>query len=149
MPPPSLAHQLAALLPELDRGIHRRLGRDFPHPAPPQSQQALLRLVESDDGITIRQAADRLLMKPNNVSALVTQLTERGLLERVQDRDDKRVAHLRLTATARRDLAAIAELTSGYVAEALPFLTDGELDALGSALGALRSLARHMHAANS
>ncbi|GAA2493197.1 MarR family winged helix-turn-helix transcriptional regulator [Streptomyces gobitricini] len=142
-----VASRLAAVLPVLQRALDRRLAEDFPHPRPPEGQIALLRLVGERDGITVREAAGLLLMKPNNVSALVSQLTVGGMLERRQDPADKRVAHLHLTAEARRRLAAVHELSDGYVAEALHALTDGERDALGSAIGALYGLARHLHPA--
>ncbi|MFE9399331.1 MarR family winged helix-turn-helix transcriptional regulator [Streptomyces flavidovirens] len=142
-----IASGLAAVLPALHRALDRRLTQDFPHPKLPEGQLSLLRLVGERDGITVRKAADVLLMKPNNVSALVTQLAGLGLLERRQDPADKRVAHLHVTAEARHRLTAVGDLIDGYVVEALHTLTDGDLDAIGSALGALQGLARHIHPA--
>lgn len=95
----------------------------------------------------MREAAEALLMKPNNVSALVSQLTEQGLLERGQDSTDKRVVRLRLTPVARRRLAEVRALQAGHLGGALRALTEGELDALGSALGALESLTHGLRAA--
>ncbi|GHA97788.1 MarR family winged helix-turn-helix transcriptional regulator [Streptomyces chryseus] len=145
--PRRIASGLAAVLPALHRALDRRVAQDFPYPKPPEGHLALLRLVGDRDGVTVREAADVLLMKPNNVSALVTQLAGQGQLERRQDPADKRVAHLHLTAEARRRLTAVDTLMAGYVAEALHALTDGDLDAIGSALGALQGLARHIHPA--
>ncbi|MET9514383.1 MarR family transcriptional regulator [Streptomyces sp. NPDC002994] len=155
MPRPSASEQdlrhiasaMSAVLPALHRALDRRVAQDFPYPKPPEGQLALLRLVGERDGATVREAADVLLMKPNNVSALVTQLAGQGLLERRQDPADKRVAHLHLTAEARHRLAEVAHLMEGYVVDALRTLTDGDLDAIGSALGALRGLARQIHPA--
>jgi DNA-binding MarR family transcriptional regulator len=141
------AFELAALLPALHRALDRRIAQDFPHPKPPEAQLALLRFVGRREGATVREAAEALLMKPNNVSALVTQLTERGLLERRQDSADKRVAHLYPTATALAHLAEVRRLQESHLRGALVALTDGELDALGSALGALQSLTRALHPA--
>ncbi|MHC3473089.1 MarR family winged helix-turn-helix transcriptional regulator [Streptomyces sp. 7R007] len=140
-----VAAGLVACLPALARVLDRRVGQDFPHPKPPEAQIALLRHVEAQDGVTVREAAEALLMKPNNVSALVTQMTEQGLLERRPDPADKRVAHLHLTPTSRARLAAVNALMSTHVADALRELTEGELAALGSALGALTALDRHLH----
>jgi DNA-binding MarR family transcriptional regulator len=140
-----VAAVLAECLPALHRAVERRVEREFPRPKPPEGQLALLRFVSAHEGVTVREAARVLLMKPNNVSALVTQLTEQGLLERRQDSADKRVARLYPTATARRELAEVRRLETAQVARALGSLTDGELDALGSALGALTSLTRHFH----
>ncbi|MER5325531.1 MarR family winged helix-turn-helix transcriptional regulator [Streptosporangium roseum] len=140
-----VASVLVASLPALHRALERQVDREFPHPRLPEGQLALLWLVEEREGITVREAADALLMKPNNVSALVSQLTELELLERRQDPADKRVAHLHPTATARQRLAEVRRLKTAYVAHALHALTDGERDALGSVLGALTSLTRRLH----
>ncbi|WP_329576305.1 MULTISPECIES: MarR family winged helix-turn-helix transcriptional regulator [unclassified Streptomyces] len=135
-----VATVLVSCLPALARSMERQIGPHVQTPKPPEAQIALLRHVEANDGVTVRRAAEALLMKPNNVSALVTQLTEQGLLERRPDSADKRVAHLHLTSTSRQELAEVQDLMSGLVVRALRTMTDGELDALGSALGALEAL---------
>ncbi|GGY98616.1 MarR family winged helix-turn-helix transcriptional regulator [Streptomyces poonensis] len=141
-----VAAGLVACLPVLTRALDRQVARGYEHPKPSEAQLALLRHVEENDGVTVRAAAEALLMKPNNVSALVTQLTEQGLLERRQDAADKRVAHLHLTPTARRQVADVERLMGSHLAGALRALTEGELDALGSALSALSALTQHLHA---
>ncbi|MFH8800703.1 MarR family winged helix-turn-helix transcriptional regulator [Streptomyces sp. NPDC017936] len=141
-----VASGLAACLPALHRALDRRVAAAFPHPKPPEGQLLLLRFVAQREGATVREAAEALLMKPNNVSALVSQLTEQGELERRQDSTDKRVAHLYLTATSRRRIAEVRDLETAFLSEALLSLTDGEMDALGSALGALTSLTRRLRA---
>ncbi|MFB6958196.1 MarR family winged helix-turn-helix transcriptional regulator [Streptomyces sp. NPDC056309] len=137
-----VASVLVAVLPTLNRTLERRVVRDFPHPTLPEGQLALLRLAEERAGITVREAADALLMKPNNVSALVAQLTELGLLERRRDAVDKRIAHLHPTALATERLAEARGLKEAHMVRLLEALTDGEQDALGSACGALLALAR-------
>ncbi|CAM2965435.1 MarR family winged helix-turn-helix transcriptional regulator [Streptomyces albus] len=136
---------LAACLPALARALERRIGSEFPHPKPPEAQLALLRHVEAHDGVTVRRAAEALLMKPNNVSALVTQLTEQGLLERRQDPEDKRIAHLHLTAASRQQLTEVQRLMVDQIARVLHTMTDGELGALGSALSSLQELNARLH----
>ncbi|SFK99131.1 DNA-binding transcriptional regulator, MarR family [Streptosporangium canum] len=117
-----MASALVASLPALHRALERQAGQEFPHPRLPEGRLALLWLVEEREGITVREAADALLMKPNNVSALVSQLTELELLERRQDPADKRVAHLypmaTATAMARQRLAEVRRLKTAYVARA-------------------------------
>ncbi|MFD5474946.1 MarR family winged helix-turn-helix transcriptional regulator [Streptomyces sp. NPDC088337] len=143
-----VASVLVAVLPVLNRALERQVIRDFPYPTLPEGQLALLRLVEERAGITVRDAADALLMKPNNVSALVAQLTELGLLERRRDAVDKRVAHLYPTALATERLAEARGLKEVHVARLLESLTDGEQDALGSACGALLALTRRFYSAD-
>ncbi|MFD6529156.1 MarR family winged helix-turn-helix transcriptional regulator [Streptomyces sp. NPDC060184] len=141
----SAASALASVLPALNRALDRRIAQDFPGPKPPEGQLALLRFVSQYEGSTVREAADALLMRPNNVSALVSRLTVAGLLERRPDPADKRVAHLYPTPRARRELAEVRRLQGVHLARALESLTDGEQDALGSALGALNSLTDALH----
>jgi DNA-binding MarR family transcriptional regulator len=140
-----VASALVASLPALHRGLERKVARDFPHPRLPDGQLALLFLVEEREGITVRESAEALVMKPNNVSALVSQLTGLGLLERRQDPADRRIAHLHPTPTARERLTAARALKEAHLARALHTLTEGQLDALGAALGALASLNVRLH----
>ncbi|MCG0067063.1 MarR family winged helix-turn-helix transcriptional regulator [Streptomyces tricolor] len=143
----SVASALADALPALHRALDRLVARDYAHPKPPEGRLNLLRHVAEHPGATVREAAEALLMKPNNVSALVSQLTEEGLLERRQDSADKRVARLYPTAVARRRLGEVRALQVSHLTEALLSLTEGEMDALGSALGALHSLTHRLHPA--
>lgn len=142
-----VASELAACLPALHRALERRITREYPHPKPPEGQLALLRFVAQREGATVREAAEALLMKPNNVSALVSQLTERGDLERRQDGADKRIAHLHLTASSRQRIAEVSALERSHLGLAMLSLTEGEMGALGSAVGALKALTRHLHPA--
>ncbi|CAM5591294.1 Winged helix-turn-helix transcriptional regulator OS=Streptomyces tendae OX=1932 GN=GUR47_29525 PE=4 SV=1 [Streptomyces tendae] len=136
---------LAACLPALHRALDRQVTARYPHPKPPEGQLALLRFVAQHEGATVREAAEALLMKPNNVSALVSQLTEQGDLERRRDSSDKRIAHLHLTATAGQRISEVRELETAFIRHALTSLTEGQQGALGSALDALDALARHLH----
>ncbi|MFE9851185.1 MarR family winged helix-turn-helix transcriptional regulator [Streptomyces sp. NPDC005576] len=142
-----VASAITAVLPALNRALERRLAQDFAHPKPPEGQLALLRLVGERDGITVREAAEALLVRPNNLSAMVSRLIAEGLLERRQDSADKRVAHLHLTREATRRVEEVQALMDGYVVAALSVLTDGDLGAIGSALGALDALTGHIHPA--
>lgn len=112
------ASALVASLPALRRALERQADQEFPRPRLPEGRLAPLWPVEEREGITVREAADALLMKPDNVSALLSQLTELELLERRQDPADKRVAHLHPTATARQRLAEVRRLKTAYVARA-------------------------------
>jgi DNA-binding MarR family transcriptional regulator len=142
-----VAADLLLCLPALHRAMDRRISQDFPHPKPAEAQLALLWHVRAHEGGTVREAAEALMMKPNNVSALVSQLTQQGELERRQDSADKRVAHLYLTALARQRLAEVEQLMSVHLVDALQALTDGERRALGAATGALHALTRQLRTA--
>ncbi|MFG2470318.1 MarR family winged helix-turn-helix transcriptional regulator [Streptomyces canus] len=139
-----MAAGLVACLPTLNRYVKQSLDRRLPHLSLPERQLALLQYVAEHAGATVHEAADALRMMPNNVSALVTRLTEAGLLERHRDDTDRRVAHLRVTAKARQRIAQAEDVAARQLAAALRTLTDGDRDALGSALGALEALTRRL-----
>lgn len=139
-----VAAGLVACLPALNRSIDRGIAGQLPYPKLPERQLALLQYVAEHDGATVHKAAGALRMMPNNVSALVTRLTEAGLLERHQDDTDRRVAHLRVTAKARQRISEVEDIAAAQLASALRTLTDGDLEALGSALGALEALTRRL-----
>ncbi|MCX4967628.1 MarR family transcriptional regulator [Streptomyces sp. NBC_00654] len=145
--PGEVASALTAVLPVLLRAADRRVERDYAHPKPSEGQLALLRLVTEQDGITVRRAAETLLMKPNNVSAMVSQLIGGGLLERKQDPADRRVAHLHTTERAREHSTAVDTLFSACVEEGLRSLGDDEVAAIARALPGLSALARQVRSA--
>ncbi|MEW2296323.1 MarR family transcriptional regulator [Streptomyces sp. NPDC006743] len=146
-PADSAAAELAVAVSAVHRALDHRIRADFPHDKLPDGQLALLRLTAEQEGVTVREAARILLMKPNNVSALVSQLTGLGLLERRSDPADKRVAHLYCTDLARERLAEAAALAERHLSDAMRHLGEGEMAALGSAVGALRSLAARLRPA--
>lgn len=139
-----VASALARALPGLYRAMERRLARDFPHPKPPENQLAVLRLVRARDGITVREAAEALLMKPNNLSALVSQMVAGGLLLREQDPDDRRIVHLHVAEESLGHLNEVDALFRGYVAAGLEALDDEDKAIIHKALPALEELARHI-----
>ncbi|WP_460302949.1 MarR family winged helix-turn-helix transcriptional regulator [Actinocorallia aurea] len=135
---------LAPVLPLLIRSIERRLDAEFPHPKPPETHLSLMRLVGERDGITVREAAEALRMKPNNVSSLVSLLVAEGELIRLQDPADKRVAHLHITPRARERLAEVDALITAYTRDALATLPEAQITAIGEALPALTALAARL-----
>lgn len=139
-----IAAGLAPILPLLIRAIERRLDREFAHPKPPETHLSLMRLVVERDGVTVREAAEALQMKPNNVSSLVSLLVAEGELARVQDAHDKRVAHLHATDLARERLAEVDGLMTAYTREALAHLPAEHVAAIGRAVPGLGALAARL-----
>jgi len=145
--PAEVVTRLGALLPRLSRAVERRVHLEFPRPVLPEGQLALVRLVRERPGVTVREAADELLMKPNNVSALVSQLVGQGQLRRVVDPLDRRVAHLHATQEAERLFTLAETLTSRVLGDGLDRLSDEEVAVIGRALPALHALLRKVHPA--
>jgi DNA-binding MarR family transcriptional regulator len=76
------------------------------HPALPDAQVELLRLVEREPGIGVKAAAQALRMAPNTVSTLVGELAGAGLLRRVRPPENRRAVRLALTSAAGARLRA-------------------------------------------
>ncbi len=139
------AAELVRLLPALNRALDRRADQEFPFPKPPEGQMAMLALVKEREGITVREAAGMLLLKPNNASTLVSAMVAAGLLRREQDPNDRRIVHLHVTAETHLRIRDVDELYCSYVIVGLDLLDPEERAALTRALPALRSLARNVH----
>ena len=137
-----VAVDLGIVLAELVRTLDRHMARDFPHPRPPDSQLAVLRMVRDNDGITVRQVAEALLVHPNNVSTVVSQMTNGGLLVREQDPADRRVAHLHLTDEARTRIDEADAQVGRYLAEAMGRLDGSTAESVARAVPGLAALRR-------
>lgn len=89
------------------RRVARRVARRN-LPELPGSERELLNLVAENRGIGVNEAARRMLVSPNTVSTLVRTLSRKGLIERLSDPSDRRVALLHPTAAgiARKHKAA-------------------------------------------
>lgn len=89
------------------RRVARRVARRN-LPELPGSERELLNLVVENRGIGVNEAARRLLVSPNTVSTLVRALKRKGLIERLSDPADRRVAILHPTPAgmARREKAS-------------------------------------------
>lgn len=131
----------------LHRALERRADVDFEHAKPPEVQIAVMQAVRERPGITVRELADELQMKPNNASALVTAMVTAGMLVREQSRTDRRVMHLHLTDEARSRNQAVRALFDGYVEAGLATLSPAERQAIAAATPALTALARAIRAA--
>jgi DNA-binding MarR family transcriptional regulator len=131
-----LARALPALSWEMRRAGERRLQLD---PLPPTELEILRVLVETP-GVRATDVAGRLAVKPSNVSAAVTSLVRRGLIERTPDPADRRVLRLHPTARAVRDREQLDEEWATVLAEALTRLPPADARALTGAVGALARL---------
>ena len=157
----SLAADLARSVGRLRRSLNREVRAGTVLPPLPEAQLEILRLVDRRPGLRVQDAAVELRLAPNTVSTLVHRLVDAGLVRRVADPGDGRVAHLRLSAAAEQRLrrwrdhrqellaARLAELDPAdrsLVERAVPVLerVAVRLELGGSPAGGARSVeARH------
>jgi DNA-binding MarR family transcriptional regulator len=132
---------LLAVIGLLRRHLRRVAGRPWPLSSLTASQTELLRLVHRAPGVSVAEAAVELGLVANTVSTLVGRLTDQGLLRRMADQRDRRVARLTLTDLARREIDARRDRRAAQVTQVLDAMDPAELDALRAALPALAGIA--------
>ncbi|WP_433825482.1 MarR family winged helix-turn-helix transcriptional regulator [Actinoplanes sp. CA-015351] len=136
------AVQLMHLAHQLHRNLERRLESDFTHPKPPEMQLVALWQVRERPGITVRELADELQLRPNNASALVTAMVNDNLLRREPDERDRRVVRLHTTEEARHRMDAVQGFFTGYLSAALDQLSEEQRVAVGVAMPLLAEVSR-------
>jgi DNA-binding MarR family transcriptional regulator len=141
---PSLEATTAAELAAAWGGVRRRLRRGARAVVGGEplrgAQIELLRVVETQPGIGVGEAAAALHLAPNTVSTLVGELVALGLLERRPDPDDRRAARLELTAAAHERIRRFRDERDRLLAAALAELDAGDVAALRASLPALERL---------
>jgi DNA-binding MarR family transcriptional regulator len=135
-----LAGELAAAVTRLRRALRRSTRRHLPFEPLPRNQIDLLRLAGERPGLSVAAAAAALSLAPNTVSTLVNGLCRAGLLARVADDADRRVAHLSPTAAGLDRMVAWRDRRAEILAAALGELAGRDREALAAALPALERL---------
>jgi DNA-binding MarR family transcriptional regulator len=91
--------------------------------------------------MTQQELADRLLVGRSNLSMLLPELEERGLVERILDGQDRRVRRLRLTDKGLALTQQALAVQVRVIEEMMLALSDEECDQLGDAM---RRVGQHM-----
>lgn len=143
--PATLAELLVDHMGALRRSIRRASGGSWPPRALTNAQIDLVRVVRSQPGISVAEAAHELRLAANTVSTLVGQLTEAGIVTRVADERDRRVARLRLTDSAAERFRAWNDERHHVVTAAIASLPAAHRRRLGKALPVLVDLADRLH----
>src|SRR5882672_6237314 len=77
--------------------------------SPPHA--GILRVIGVSTGLSQQDLARTLSMQPSRLVVLVDELEEKGLVERRDSRDDRRVYALQLSAKGRRALEGITRIS--------------------------------------
>ena len=136
-----LADDLYDVIGLLRRRSRRLVGSPLPELALSGAQLELVRVVRRNPGITVAEAARVLGLAPNTVSTLVGQLLAVGVLVRERDDQDRRVARLDLTPSARTGLERWRDRRMQATASALAGLSSAERARLAAALPTIARVA--------
>ncbi|WP_072687042.1 MarR family winged helix-turn-helix transcriptional regulator [Rhodococcus marinonascens] len=139
------AEQLFDAIGLLRRHTRRRVGRPWPETPLTGSQVELVRLLRRRSGTSVAEAAAALGLAANTVSTLVRQLIDAGLVERVRDESDRRIARLALTGTARSQVERWRDRRNVEVEAAFGSLSPEDRVVIESAIPAIIRLAGALH----
>ena len=124
--------------------INRRLRQTKSHGALSPSQWEVLATVPRNGSIRFADLVATEGLNPTMLSRIAAKLEAAGLVERAQDTEDGRVAHLTVTAAGRRLHAANRAERTDALLLALDRLGEKDRRALAAALPALEAVADHL-----
>lgn len=101
----------------------------------------ILRVIESNPGITVAEVASRLGRQFSNVSVQLRELVAAGLVTRIRDAADKRYVALHPTAESQRIKALLEGAWAGALESASSRLLPAEREQIAASLPALQRLA--------
>lgn len=101
------ARRLRSLVGEIVQCCHERQGLETERFGLPAAELRCLVLFEPEGYLTAGQLANHLDVGKSRVSRLVESLLQRGLLDSVEDRSDRRVKLLKLSRAGRAKVAEI------------------------------------------
>ena len=113
--------------------IARKLGEHGAHPG----QTFCLRELAHDEGITQRDLAERLHVKPPTVTVMLQKMEKAGLIERRADEHDQRYTHIYLTESGRKLHADMHDMLDQMVDEVIGRLAEHDQKELVRLLGAM------------
>ncbi len=99
----------------------------------------LSQLYRSPGGLTMGEISARLMVTNGNVTGLIARLVEEGLVDRLQDSDDRRVQWVRLTPKGDKLFSSMAPANQAWVTGAMSAMSDDELRQLHALLTKLKA----------
>ena len=91
------------------------------------------------EGLKMGELSRLLMVTGGNVTAIVDQLEKEGLVERLDEPDDRRAFRIRLTRAGEKTFADMARAHEDWVVELLHGLTKREQDELLKLLAKVKS----------
>jgi DNA-binding MarR family transcriptional regulator len=98
----------------------------------------MAQLERHPEGLKMNELSRLLMVTGGNVTAIVDQLEKEGLVERLDEPDDRRTWLIRLTSAGRKTFAEMARAHEQWVVELLAGLSSRERDELLKLLAKLK-----------
>ena len=112
----------------IERNVRSRLREQFATTLPRFDLMA--QLERHREGLKMNELSRLLMVTGGNVTAIVDQLEKEGLVERMDEPDDRRAFRIRLTRAGEKTFAEMARAHEEWVAELLAGLTRREHEEL-------------------
>jgi DNA-binding MarR family transcriptional regulator len=112
----------------IERQVRSRLREQFGSTLPRFDLMA--QLERHPEGLKMNELSRLLMVTGGNITAIVDQLETEGLVERLDDADDRRAFRIRLTRAGERGFAEMARAHEEWVVELLAGLSRREQDDL-------------------
>ena len=123
----------------VEREVRSRLRERFNTTLPRFDLMA--QLERHPEGLKMNALSRLMMVTGGNITAIVDQLEKEGLVERLDDADDRRAFRIRLTRAGERMFAEMAREHEEWVVELFAGLTRKEHEALLGLLAKLKSSA--------
>ena len=120
----------------IERRVRSRLRERFATTLPRFDLMA--QLERYPEGLKMNTLSRLLMVTGGNVTAIVDQLEKEGLVERLDEPDDRRAFRIRLTRSGDKTFAEMARAHEQWVVELLEGLTRREHDELLKLLAKLK-----------
>src|SRR3954469_13127636 len=112
----------------VERQVRTRLREHFGTTLPRFDLMA--QLERHPEGLKMNELSRLLMVTGGNITAIVDQLEKEGLVERMDEPDDRRAFRIHLTKTGERSFAEMAREHEGWVVDMLSGLSRREQDDL-------------------
>ncbi len=110
------------------------------------SQSYSLLALDEMGPVTMNELATEMRLHGTTMTRMVDALVEKGLAERRQDPEDRRIVRVDLTPAGRESLERMQDSKREFLASAFAELSDSEREAILKALGRLATKAEEMGA---
>jgi DNA-binding MarR family transcriptional regulator len=135
------ASRIEGQLQAIRRKLRERLEMEYERGGLTTPQRLVMSEIVKNEGLSVKELSRKISLAHSTVSAIVTRLVDRGLLERRTEEPDMRVSRIFTTAMVREYLRKDgAELTLAPLVRALTKATPNERKAIADGLNTLERL---------
>jgi DNA-binding MarR family transcriptional regulator len=112
------------------RKVHKEIAPHKPFLSPPQARLAFLISRFGEEGISVKELAEKICITPGAVTQFVDLLIAKGLVTRETDPNDRRIVRLKVTPASASHLEKLRKVYFSSASHMFDVLSDDELKQL-------------------